>query len=56
MRALIYKLVPGLYQREGERQMEFKKQHKELDAEEDLLLKSQRQQQQEFYSPGEPIR
>ncbi|XP_032292011.1 protein suppressor 2 of zeste [Drosophila virilis] len=54
LRALIYKLVPGLYQRECKRLAEFREQHQELDADEELL-RPQLEQQQEFFTPGEPI-
>ncbi|XP_034477181.1 protein suppressor 2 of zeste [Drosophila innubila] len=51
LRALIYKMVPGLYQRECDRLVEFEEQHKELDAED--VLKTDKEQ--EFFTPAEPI-
>lgn len=54
LRALIYKLVPGLYQRECERLVEFEQQHQDLDAGD--VLKPAQSLEQEFFAPAEPIR
>ncbi|XP_068146868.1 protein suppressor 2 of zeste [Drosophila tropicalis] len=54
-RSLIYKLVPGLYQRECNQLAEFEEQQKELSNEEEDDAEEDEKPQQEFFTVAEPI-
>lgn len=65
MRALIFKLVPGLYQKERERALQYKVAQRrngqqssevEEDAEEVCNEREQETVDEHFFEPAEPIR